>query len=52
VLEAEVRVENMDKELYRTLGKIIQCPVRDTVRARSLADIKAPDGFLKLVRIS
>jgi hypothetical protein len=46
---AEDRVENLDKKGYRLLGKMLQCPVRDTVRARSLADLKAPDGFLNVV---
>jgi hypothetical protein len=45
----EDRVENLDKEGYRSLGKMLQCPVRVTVWARSLADIKVPDGFLNLV---
>jgi hypothetical protein len=49
-VDAEDYFENLDKERYRTLGNTLQCPVRDTVRARSLADLKAPDGFLNLVR--
>jgi hypothetical protein len=48
---AEDRVENLDKEGYRSLGKMLQCPVRGPVRARSLADLKTPDGFLNLVRV-
>jgi hypothetical protein len=48
---AEDRVEDLDKEGYRSLGKMLHCPVRDTVRAWSLADLKAPDGFLNLGRV-
>jgi len=45
------RIENLDQEEYRSLGKILQAPVRDTVRARNLADLEIPDGFLNLVRV-
>jgi hypothetical protein len=48
---AEDRVGNLDKKGYRSLGKMLQCPVRDTVMARSLDDLKTPDGFLNLVRV-
>jgi hypothetical protein len=48
---AKNRVENLDKEAYSSLGKMLQCPVRGTVRARSFVDLKALDGFLNLVRI-
>jgi hypothetical protein len=48
---AEDRVENLEKKGYRSLGKMLQCPVRDTVRTRSLAELKTPDGFLTLVRV-
>jgi ppGpp synthetase/RelA/SpoT-type nucleotidyltranferase len=51
VVGAEDRIQNLDKKGYRSLGKMLQCPVRDTARARSLADLKAPDGFLNLVWI-
>jgi hypothetical protein len=47
----EDHVENLDQEGYRSLGKMLQCPVRDTVWVRNLADLKAPDGFLNLVRV-
>jgi len=30
---------------------MIYCPVRDTVRSRSLAQLEATDGFLNLVRV-
>jgi hypothetical protein len=44
-------VENLDEHGYRSLGKILGGPVRDTVWAQSVADIKAPDGLLNLVRV-
>jgi len=49
-MDEEDRVENLDQEGYRSLWEILQGPVRDTVRARSLADLETPDGFLKLLR--
>jgi hypothetical protein len=45
---AEVRVEDKDKKVDRTLRKMLQGPVRDTVRARGLAQFIAPDGFFNL----
>jgi hypothetical protein len=30
---------------------MLEGPVRDTVRARNLADLEAPDGFLNLLRV-
>jgi hypothetical protein len=47
---AEDRFENLDKMGYPSLGKMLQCPARDSVSARSLADLKTPDGFLNLLR--
>jgi hypothetical protein len=47
----EDRVENLDNKGYRSLGRMLQCPVRDAVRARSLAELKTPDGVLNLVRV-
>jgi hypothetical protein len=38
---AQDRVENFDKERYRPIGKMLQCHVRDTVRTRSLAELKS-----------
>ena len=35
----ENRVEKLDEEGYRSLGKKLQGPVRDTVWARSLAEL-------------
>ena len=51
MMGAEKRVTNLDQEGYRSLGKILQGPVRDTVRARSLADSETTNGFLNLVRV-
>jgi len=47
----EDRVENQDQEGYRSLWKMLQVSVPDTVRAESLADLKTPEGFLKLPRV-
>ena len=44
-------VENKDQEEYRSLWEMLQGPVRDNVRARSLAALETPDGFLKLLRV-
>jgi hypothetical protein len=44
-------IENVGQEGYRQLRKMLQCPVRDTIRAQSLADIETPDGFLNLFRV-
>jgi hypothetical protein len=43
-------VENLGQEGYRSLWEMLQGLVRDTVRARSLADFETPDGFLNLIR--
>ena len=47
----EDSVENQDQEGYRSLCEILQGPVRDTVEARSFADLETPDGFLKLISV-
>jgi hypothetical protein len=46
----EEGVENLDQKGYRSLWEIHQDPVRDTVQARSLADLETLDGFMNLVR--
>ena len=51
VTVAEDRVENLGEEGYHSLRKMLQGPFRDTVWARSLADLNTPDGFLNLVRV-
>jgi hypothetical protein len=47
----ETGIKNLDQEIYRSLGEVLQGPVRDTVWARNLADLETPDGFLNLVRV-
>jgi hypothetical protein len=47
----ERRIENLDKKGYRSLWEMLQGPVRDTVRARNLADLETPDGFINLFRV-
>jgi len=43
-------VEDAAEEGDCTLGKVLQCPVRYTIRAGGLADLRTPDGFVNLVR--
>jgi len=50
VIGEENCVEDLGQEGYRSLGKMLQGPVRDTVWARSLAEMETPDGFVNLVR--
>ena len=47
----ENRIENLGEEGNRSLGKMLQGPVRDTVWARSFADLETPDGFMNLDRV-
>jgi len=47
---AENPVEETVDEGHRSLGKVLQCPVRYFAWARSLADLETPDGFVNLVR--
>jgi hypothetical protein len=49
-MSEEDSVENLNQEGYRSLWEMLQGPIRDTVRARSLANLETPDGFLNLVR--
>ena len=49
-MDEEDCIEEQDKEGYRSLWEMLQSPVRDTVRARSLAGLETPDGFLHLFR--
>jgi hypothetical protein len=49
-MDEEDRTENLD-EGYRSLCEMLQDPVRDTVRAQSLADLETPDCFLNLLRL-
>ena len=47
---AQNRVEYMGEKGKRSLGKMLQCLVRETVWVRSLAVLETPLGFEKLVR--
>ena len=51
MMSEEGRVENLDQEGYRLLWRMLQGPVRDTVRVRSLADFETFGGFLNLFRV-
>ena len=51
VTSEEDRIEDQDQEGYRSLWEMLQGPVRDTVRARSLAGFETPDGFLNILRV-
>jgi hypothetical protein len=51
VLGAEDRIEDVDEERCRSHGKMLQGPIWDTVRAKSLADLKATDGFQNIVGV-
>jgi hypothetical protein len=43
-------IEDLD-EGYRSLGKMLQGPVRDNVRSPRLVDLETPGGFLDLVSV-
>jgi hypothetical protein len=45
------RIEDLGQEGNCSLGKILQGPVRDTIRARSIAEFETPDGFVNLVSV-
>jgi len=47
----ENRIEDLGQEGNRSLGKMLQGPVRYAVWARSLAELETPDGFVNLVRV-
>jgi hypothetical protein len=51
VLIEENSVKDPGEEGYPSLGKMLQGPVRYTIRARSLADFETPDDVLILVRV-
>jgi hypothetical protein len=50
VMGAENHFEDMGEEGNRSLGKMLKYPVRDTVWARSVADLETPDGCTNHVR--
>jgi len=43
-------LENPNGERYRSMGKKIQGPVRNTILTRSPDDLQTPDGFVNLIR--
>ena len=47
---AENGVEDMSEEGNLSLGKMLQCPVRDTFRARSVAELETPGSFVTVFR--
>jgi hypothetical protein len=47
----ENSVEKQDQEGCSSLWEMLQSPVQDTVRARSLAYPETTDGFLNLLRV-
>jgi hypothetical protein len=51
VVSEENRVKDLGEEGYRSLGKMLQDPVRYTVRARSLDEFETLDGVLNLIRV-
>jgi len=48
-MDAENHVEDTGEERNHSLGKVIQCPVRYTVRVRSRAELETSDGLVNLV---
>jgi hypothetical protein len=50
-MSEEDGVEDLDQQEYRSLGKMLQGSVRYAVRARSLAELETPDGFMNLIRV-
>ena len=51
VMGEEERVKNQDQEGYGSLWEMFQSPVRNSVRARSLADLQTSGSFLTLLRV-
>jgi hypothetical protein len=45
---AENRIQDLGQDRNRSLGKMLQGPVPDTVRDRSFPDLKNPDGFANI----
>jgi hypothetical protein len=50
-MDEECGVEKLDQKGYRSPGRRLHGPVRDTVWARSLADLETLNGFMNLVRV-
>jgi len=51
VVGEEDAVKNEDRWGYCSLWEMLQIPVRDTVRSRSLAVFETSDGFLNFLRV-
>ena len=51
VMGEEDSLKIQEQKGYRSLWEMLQSLVRDTVRARSLADLQNPDIFLNLLRV-
>ena len=51
VVGAENRIEYLCQEGKRSLGKMLQGPVRDTVRARNLPELETALGFVNIIRV-
>jgi len=47
----ENRIKNSDEERYRSLGKMLQRPVWNTLWFRSRADLETPEGFVNLIKV-
>jgi hypothetical protein len=50
VMGEENGVAYQDHKENRSLWEMLQGPVRDTIRARRIAELETPDGFLNLFR--
>ena len=46
----EHSIEDLNEKRYRSLGKMFQGSIRNTVGTWRLVDLETPDGFLDLVR--
>jgi len=44
-------IEYKDQYGYRSLWEMLEGPVRDTVRARSLPDLEKPEGYLNVLAV-
>ena len=52
LMGVENRIEDLRQEGNRSLGKMLECPVRDTFLARNFPDVKTPNGSMNLVRVA
>jgi len=44
-LKFDIHYKDMGEEENRSLEMMLQCPLRDTVRARSLGDLETLEGM-------